>query len=155
MGGSVTSGGYVEVYSAPYAYNRGGQADGEDSKCSPLLGLSNPQIRRIAGSGGIGCRVLHLFYGSVLTICSAKGDGANSCKEPGLLYTALTTERPFICESIVCITFSVCAIRVVITCIQVHVTCSFNRRLALELGFIAATALSRRIPNPISNRCRV
>jgi len=71
------------VYSAPYAYGRGGEADREDSKRSPLLVLPNPQIRRIARSGGIGCRVLHLFYGSRQIVGSAKGNGANSYEEPG------------------------------------------------------------------------
>jgi len=71
------------VYSTPHAYYRGGEAHGEDSKRSPLLGLSNPQIRRIAGSGGIGCRVLHLFYGALQTVSSAQGMGPTSVKSRG------------------------------------------------------------------------
>ena len=121
-GGSVTSGGYVEVQSAPYAYDNGGEADGEDSKRSPLLGLSNPQIRRIARSGSIGCRVLHLFYGSRQTVSSAKGNGADFCEEPGGASHGYDYCAPFICERIVCITFSVCggAIR------AVHVSSHFK-----------------------------
>jgi len=67
------------------------------------------------------------------------GNGTNSCEEPGVLYTASTTERPFICERILC-TFSVCggSMRIlVIACIQlaVHVSCSFQVCLSLDLGF--------------------
>ena len=62
-GGSVTPGGYVEVQSTPYAYDQGAEAEGENPKCGSLVGCSYPQIRRIAGSSGIGCRVLHLFTG--------------------------------------------------------------------------------------------
>ena len=62
-GGGVTSGGDVKVQSAPYAYDEGAEAEGENPKRGPLLVFPYPQIRRIAGSGGIGCRVLHLFIG--------------------------------------------------------------------------------------------
>ena len=62
-GGGVTSDGYGKVQSAPYAYDQGAEADGENPKRGSLLGFSYPQIRRIAGSSGIGCRVLHLFIG--------------------------------------------------------------------------------------------
>jgi hypothetical protein len=62
-GGGLTSGGYVKMKSAPHAYDQGGEAEGENPKRGPLLGLSYPQIWRIAGSGGIGCRVLHLLTG--------------------------------------------------------------------------------------------
>ena len=57
----MTSGGYGKVESAPYAYDEGAEAEGENPKRGSLLGVSYPQIRRIAGSGGIGCSVLHLF----------------------------------------------------------------------------------------------
>ena len=59
--GGVTSGGYVEVQSAPYAYEQGAEAEGENPKRGSLVGFSYPQIRRIAGSGRIGCMGLHLF----------------------------------------------------------------------------------------------
>ena len=36
-GGSVTFGGYIEVQSAPYAYDQGAEAYREDPKCAPLL----------------------------------------------------------------------------------------------------------------------
>jgi hypothetical protein len=62
-GGGLTFGGYVKVQSAPYAYDQGSEAEGENPKRGPLLGLSYPQIWRIAGGSGIGCRVLHLLIG--------------------------------------------------------------------------------------------
>jgi len=141
-GGTVTSGGYVEVYSTPHAYDSGGEAHGEDSKRSPLLGLSNPQIRRIAGSGGIGCRVLHLFYGSVQTVCSAKGMGTTPVKSRGCS-TRLRSDHLYASE--------LCAHFGMWRCLHpVHVSCSFQVCLSLKLGFIAVIAvLSRRIQNSI------
>ena len=65
MGGSGTTDGYVKVQSAPYTYDEGAEAEGENPKCGSLLGFSYPQIRRIAGSGSIGCSVLHLFIGQL------------------------------------------------------------------------------------------
>ena len=62
-GGSVTTGGYVKVQSAPYAYDQGAEAKGENPKRGPLLWFSYPQIRRVAWGGGIGCRILHLSIG--------------------------------------------------------------------------------------------
>ena len=64
-GGGVTSDGYVEVQGAPYAYDQGAKAEGENPKRGSPVGFSYPQIRGIAGSGGIGCRVLHLFIGQL------------------------------------------------------------------------------------------
>ena len=60
-GGGVTSGGHAKVQSAPYAYDQGAEAERENPKRGPLLGFSYPQIRRVAGSGGIMCRVFHRF----------------------------------------------------------------------------------------------
>ena len=53
------------MQSAPYAYDQGAEAEGENPKRGPLLGFSYPQIRRVAGSGGAVCRVLHLSMGQV------------------------------------------------------------------------------------------
>ena len=61
----MTSDRYVEVQSAPYAYDQGAETEGENPKCGSPVGFSYPQIRRVAGSGGIGCRVLHLFIGQL------------------------------------------------------------------------------------------
>jgi hypothetical protein len=41
-GGGVTSGRYVKVQSAPYAYDQGGEAEGENPKRGPLLVWSYP-----------------------------------------------------------------------------------------------------------------
>ena len=64
-GGGVTSDGYGKVQSTPYAYDQSAEAEGENPKCGSLFGFSYPQVRRVAGSGGIGCRVLHLFIGQL------------------------------------------------------------------------------------------
>ena len=71
-GGGVTSGGYVKVHSAPYANDQGAEAECDDPKSSPLLWFSLPQIRVCARRGGIGCRIAHLFCGSVETMDLAK-----------------------------------------------------------------------------------
>jgi hypothetical protein len=60
-GGGVTCGGYVKVKSAPHAYDQGGEAEGENPERGPLIWLSYPQIRGIAGRGGIGWWILHLL----------------------------------------------------------------------------------------------
>ena len=36
-GGGVTFGGYIEVQSAPYAYDQGAEAKRDDSKSAPLI----------------------------------------------------------------------------------------------------------------------
>ena len=53
-GSSASSDGYVEVESAPYAYDQGAEAEGDDSIRAPLLWFSLPQIRGVARRGGIG-----------------------------------------------------------------------------------------------------
>ena len=64
-GSGVTFGGYVEVDSAPYAYDQGAEAKRGDPKSAPLLWFCHPLIRGVARSGSISCRILHLFFGSV------------------------------------------------------------------------------------------
>ena len=43
-GDGVTFGGYVEMQSAPYAYDNGAEAKRDDPKCPPLLWFSHPLI---------------------------------------------------------------------------------------------------------------
>jgi hypothetical protein len=62
-GGGLTFGRYVKVQSAPYTYDQGGKAKGNNPKGAPLVWFSHPQIWGIAGSSDIGCRVLHLLTG--------------------------------------------------------------------------------------------
>jgi hypothetical protein len=62
-GGGLTFGRYVKVQSAPYTYDQGGKAKGNNPKGAPLVWFSHPQIWGIAGSSEIGCRVLHLLTG--------------------------------------------------------------------------------------------
>ena len=62
MDRTVACGGYVKMESAPNTYDDGAEAKGENPKRGPLPRFSNPQERRIAGSGSIAYNVLHLFY---------------------------------------------------------------------------------------------
>ena len=65
MGGSVTSGRYVEVQCAPYAYDHGADAERENPNSGPLVRFSNPQMWKIAWSGNICCEVLHLWVSEI------------------------------------------------------------------------------------------
>ena len=64
----VTSGGYLQVRVVPCAYDQGAEAKRNDSESPPLLWFWHPYLWGVAGSGGIGRKVLHLFCGSVKTI---------------------------------------------------------------------------------------
>jgi len=65
--------GYVEVQSAPYTYDNGAEAEGEDPVRVPLLWTFNPQKRRIARNDGSDGRIFHLCYESVKAIDSMNG----------------------------------------------------------------------------------
>ena len=67
-GDSVTFGRYVEVQSAPYAYDQGAGAKRGDPKGAPLLWFSHPPIWGVARIGNISCRILHLSWGRVKAI---------------------------------------------------------------------------------------
>ena len=71
-GEGVTSDGYVEVQSAPYAYDQGTEAKRDDPKSSSLVWLSHPLILGVTRSRSITSRILHLLCGSVKTIGRAK-----------------------------------------------------------------------------------
>ena len=71
-GDSVTSFGYVEVQSAPYTYDQGAGAKRDNSKRAPPLWFGLPVIWGVARSCGIGCKILHLFCGTVKTTDPAK-----------------------------------------------------------------------------------
>ena len=64
-GVGVALGGYIEVQSAPYAYDQGAVAKRDDPKCTPLLWFFHPLIRGVAGTGSTSCRILHLVCGTV------------------------------------------------------------------------------------------
>ena len=64
-GDSVTFGGYVEVHSAPYAYDQGAEAKRGDPKSASPVWFCLPLVRGVVRSGSISCRILHLFRGSV------------------------------------------------------------------------------------------
>ena len=63
----VAPGWNVQVKSAPYAYDQCTEAKRDDPERAPLLWFSHPQICGVARGSGIGCRILHLFGGSIKT----------------------------------------------------------------------------------------
>ena len=79
----VLSGGYVEMQCAPYAYYHGAEAERENPKRGSLVRFSNPQIRRIAWSGNVGCKVLHLVYGGVRSTDPERENVLSRCEERG------------------------------------------------------------------------
>ncbi len=62
-GGGVSLDGYVKVQSAPYAYDHGAKAKGNDPKSAPLLRFCHPPYWGVGRSGSISCRTLHMVCG--------------------------------------------------------------------------------------------
>jgi len=104
------SGGYAKVHSAPCAYDQGADAERDDPKSALLLWFSHPQIWRVAGGGGIGVRVLHLFYVAGMIIGSAtwRASGSTWLQERAAVYM----------QQIVYSSFLVCggAVTIPVTC---------------------------------------
>ena len=71
-GAGVTSDGYIEVQSAPYAYDQGAEAKRDDPNGAPLLWFCHPYIWGVASSGSTVYKILHLFGESVETIDPAR-----------------------------------------------------------------------------------
>ena len=90
-GGGVTSGWYVKVQSAPYAYDQGAETKEDDPESAPLLWFFHPQIWDVARSGAIGRRILHLF------LWIGKDSRSNKVKSVGF-YTAMRASDLFKCE---------------------------------------------------------
>jgi len=59
--GALTFGGYVKVYSAPYAYDQSAEANRDDPESAPMLWFIHPRFLGIARSDSIGRKILHLF----------------------------------------------------------------------------------------------
>ena len=72
MGVGVMSGGYVKVQSIPCAYDQGAEAKQDDPESAPLVWFWHPYLWGVARSSGIGCRIPHLFCGSVKAIDPTK-----------------------------------------------------------------------------------
>jgi len=99
MGGGVTPGGYVKVQGTPYAYDQGGETEPEDPNSAPLPWFCHPQIWGIAKSGSIGRRIFHLFF------WISKDNRPSKAKSLGL--STGTRASSYLCECILCITYSV------------------------------------------------
>ena len=68
MDSRITSGGDVEVQTAPCEYEQAAAAKQDDPESAPVVWFVPPPLWVVTRSGSIGHGILHLFRGSVKTI---------------------------------------------------------------------------------------